>query len=177
MSRIVIGSGTTDSDGLVTGEYTGSGKGVVKFVAYNKEHTLQSETYAVIDASYYDDATSDKSSNYFIARDNSITYANNKYNVSIGASYNWIDLRAGTDLLEQIKGQSVKFKLDVETSSYRLIKTFINGSSSQISTPIFSDGTLELTDTIPSDATSVNFRIQGTLNQQFSFKNFLVYLI
>ena len=147
------------------------------YECWQKHCLFQSETYDIFDASYYDDATSDKSSNYFIARDNSITYANNKYNVSIGASYNWIELRAGTDLLNQIKGQSVKFKLDVETSSNTLIRTFINGSSSQISTSISSDGTLELTDTIPSDATSVNFRIQGTLNQQFSFKNFVVYLI
>ena len=138
---------------------------------------ILSETFVVCDASYYDDATSDNSSNYFIARDNSITYANNKYNVSIGASYSWIELRAGTDLLNQIKGQSVKFKLDVETSSNTLLRTLINGSLSQMSTTISSDGTLELTETIPSDATSVNFRIQGTLNQQFSFKNFIVYPI
>ena len=59
MGRILIGSGNTDLDGLVTGKYTGSSKGVVQFVAYNKERTLSSEIYEVFDVIQYVDKSSD----------------------------------------------------------------------------------------------------------------------
>lgn len=59
-SGAVIATGVTDSDGVVNGVYTGTGTGEVEFVAYNKERTVSSEIYEVMDAKHYDRAIQSK---------------------------------------------------------------------------------------------------------------------
>ena len=52
-----VGYGVTDANGVATTQYTGTGAGEVEIVAYNKERTLQSKTYGVLDCIFYDDGT------------------------------------------------------------------------------------------------------------------------
>ena len=52
MTRRLIGSGTTDSNGRISVPYTGTGAGKIQLVAVNGN--LESETYVLIDAPFFD---------------------------------------------------------------------------------------------------------------------------
>ena len=55
MRRLIV-TGTTDSNGRVTIEYTGTGAGRVQVTAETSDGSLSSETYELIDALIYDPA-------------------------------------------------------------------------------------------------------------------------
>ena len=65
MARRLIGTGTTDSNGRVTIEYTGTGAGRVQVTAETTDGSLSSETYEILDAIFLDWAvTGDKNDNW-----------------------------------------------------------------------------------------------------------------
>ena len=65
MARRLIGTGTTDSNGRVTIEYTGTGAGRVQLTAETTDGSLSSETYEILDAIFLDWAvTGDKNNNW-----------------------------------------------------------------------------------------------------------------
>ena len=59
MARRLIGTGTTDSNGRVTIEYTGTGAGRVQVTAETTDGSLSSETYSRYDVLFKDIVTED----------------------------------------------------------------------------------------------------------------------
>jgi len=179
MARNLIGTVTTDSNGEATFTYTGGGLGRIGFSA---EHgTFQSEIYDVIDALFYDPATSDRSNAYYLNTTyTSISYANNKYTVSYtGSSGAYVDIRS---LTNSVLGKTVNVSVDIETSNVETRLRLINGSTPIASTEYIStDGTLELTGVeIPDTASSIIFRIESRNTQSgdsIKFKNWNVYFV
>ena len=138
---------------------------------------FQSEIYELIDATYYDDTSSDKSSNYFVASGCSITHSTDKYIATMGSTYRFIELRTNSDLLNALKGKDVKFKVTIETSTNTTVRVMVNGTATGDNSTS-TDATIETSlVSIPSDATSVYFRIQGTVSSTFNFKDFIVYIV
>ena len=81
VSQSVILTGVTDSDGVVNGVYTGVGAGEVEFVAYNKERTLSSETYATWDTIWYD-----KDSATWNVSNGSTSYSDNTRSITLNSN-------------------------------------------------------------------------------------------
>lgn len=63
----VVGVGVTDSNGVATVSYTGKGTGLLNIKAITTEGIIQSETFIVLDAIFYDQAiTGHKNTNWTI---------------------------------------------------------------------------------------------------------------
>jgi len=142
---------------------------------------FQSEIYDVIDAVFYDPATSDRSNAYYLNTTyTSISYADNKYTISYtGSSGAYVDIRS---LTNSVLGKTVNVSVDIETSNVETRLRVINGSTPIASTDYIStDGTLELTGVeIPDTASSIIFRIESRNTQSgdsIKFKNWKVYPI
>ena len=141
-----------------------------------------SKTYGLLDALYFDDASTDKNANYLIGSGTSIEHQTNKYKVEFGSSTRYCVLRCNssknTDLFNLLKGKNVKFRVSLETSSSTSLDVRINTISVTTTSAISSDGTLETnTVAVPSDATQVDFWILGTANKTIYFDDFTVYQI
>lgn len=177
MAWTQIGTTTTDDNGIATFTYTGTGAGEVNFKVSNDDGSLVSETHNVIDALYYDDATTDNKSNYRYNSEMTVTHSNSKYTVQCGANYRRLNFYAGSDMLELLKGKTIKFRCSIETSINVQLILYVNNTSATSTANTSVDATLETSSyTIPSDATGVRFEIVGTVSQAFSFKDFLIYI-
>jgi len=142
---------------------------------------FQSEIYDVIDALFYDPATSDRSNAYYLNTTyTSISYANNKYTISYtGSSGAYVDIRS---LTNAVLGKTLNVSVDIETSNVETRLIVLDGNSTIKSTDYIStSGTLELTNVeIPSTSTGINFRIQSRNTQSgdsIKFKNWNVYFV
>ena len=189
---IYLGYGVTDANGVATLDhspsgsslshsYTGVGAGETGVVASLanpiNSSSSQSGTYTVIDALYYDDATTDNKANYTLGTGMTISHSNGKYTVQCTASYRRLNFYAGSDFLNLIKGKSVKFRCGIETSNNVQLIIYNSNTSVATSSTTSTDATLETASaSIPNDATAVRFEISGTVSQSFSFKDFVIYI-
>lgn len=173
------GSVVTDTNGEASITYTGTGIGDVTFeVTYD---TLLQETYELIDAIYYDTATSDQSSNYYYTPIGgvSFSYQNNWYVLTLGTSANYVQLNGLTD---NVKGKTINFEVELELNgaSTRL-EVYADSTRIGYSPYSTSNGVLSISDlAIPSDATNVYFRIVRRYTDDgdsIKFKNFKLYQI
>lgn len=141
--------------------------------------TNGSNTNAAIGGFYFDSCSVDNSSNYYIPSGNNITYDTNHYIINYGNEYRFIGLNANSDLLNGLKGQNVKFSVSLEASTPTSLVMLVDGEV-VTSKSISGNETTETVETdavsIPSNVTSVDFRIVGTANSTVNFKNFLVYV-
>lgn len=137
---------------------------------------IQSETYPLLDALYLDGATSDQSSIYTKATDNSMTFNTNHYEVNIGNSYRYVELRADATLLNLLKGKTIKFRANIGTSNTVAIHIRVNNVLASNEPSTSTDAIIE-TDSVdvPNDATSVYFRLIGVLNSTFNLNELVVY--
>lgn len=129
------------------------------------------------DTIYYDDNTSNKSSNYQTnsTQNNALTY-NNGYYVLTNANY--VSLNSIT---ADVKGKTVSFEVDaVLNGASARLEVYIN-EDTKIGQTLYSttDGTFKLTNVvIPSDATSVSFRLSRQFTDDgtsIKFKNWQIY--
>jgi len=122
----------------------------------------------------------DNHTRYTAPGSNSISYDNASkiYTVNYTPDYSWIDFRADSTLLNALKGKTIKFRLTVETKGAIWINIRVNNVQQGNTVSTSTDATIESEATsIPSDATSVYFRISKTPSSQvfsFKFKNLIV---
>ena len=196
MAKRYLGYGYTNAQGIAKLEfdadgeplshsYTGVGAGKIDIVA--ESGSLQSETYSILDAIYYDDCSTDTKSKYYInnADGTAKSYENNSIKVVCGtnSSRNYLFLRTqeNSGLLASLQGNTVKFKCDITGLNGKTVRAQIryNASTSSGYTSITSDGTIETNSlTIPSDATNVSFEIipqDWSSGDTYYCKNFTVY--
>lgn len=196
VNYIYLGYGVTDSNGVakldhdangdpISYSYTGTGAGEIDIVASLDnpigEGSIQSEIYEVIDALFYDSATSDRSNEYYLNTTyTSINYANNKYTITYsGSSGAYVDIRS---LTNEVLGKTINVSVDIETTNVETRLIVLNGNATIKTTEYIStDGTLTLTDVeIPTTSTGIIFRIQSRNTQNgdiIKFKNWRVYSV
>jgi len=139
-----------------------------------KINNTNSDSYLM----YYDDASTDRNTNYSIQTGMSISYGNAKYTVQCGDTYRRLNLIVSNALLNRLKGKNVKFKCDLESSNQCGLIVYTNNTIQSSKTLSSGSATLESDIvTIPSDASSVKFELVGSLNKSFTFKNFIVYTV
>lgn len=180
----IIGSDVTDSSGVATTNYTGVGYGECNFMATTRngiDDELNSSIIKMIDAIFYDDASSDKSSNYYINSHygTTLTYNNGYYILSLGTSANYADLRSITN---DVKGKTVNFEVDVVLNGASVRTRVYNGNNPfKSSAYTTTDGTITLENIeIPSDATSIILRLERRYTDDgnsIKFKNWRVYSV
>ena len=179
MGKRLIGTGTTDENGNVTISYTGTGAGKLQIVA--ECGSLQSETYEIVDAIYYDPATSDRSSDYYLNTTyTSITFADNKYTLGYsGSTGAYVDIRSLTNAL---LGKIITVSVDVELGSVETRLQVINGSANVSATDyVTGTTTLKLENVeLPSTSTQLIFRVTSrnvNNGDSIKFKNLKIYIV
>ena len=199
MSRILIGSGNTDLDGLVTGEYTGSSKGRVQFVAYNKERTLSSEIYEVMDTIKYDNGTDSTHNIWTVSSDASISYGEEyaTFTKSVtGNKYAQFDISEQSICIEfevcQSSGyrNSTFFRVSSSTeplyqcalqniSHYtgEWVKCRLTMSNGTVTFEDVTDSTKKHTSTYAGSIAILQFALLGSSFTELRFKNFKIYPI
>lgn len=181
---VSISDGTSVYSGITNnnGTYTKMGVSVntvTNFTAtYNTVNSSECTVYPCI---YRDYATSDNKSNYYIngAGGTTLTWSNEYYVLGLGSSSNYVDLKSITD---NVKGKTVNFKVDVVLNGASIrLRVFNEGTPLASSAYTTSDGTVKVENVaIPSDATSILFRIERrylTDGDSIKFKNFRIYSI
>ena len=198
-----LGYGTTDNNGIakldhddtgssIAHSYTGTGAGEIDVVASLDEEIVEgsivSEIYEIIDAIFFDDATSDKSSRFTKYRAN-VAFDGDKYKLSRNADGQcYIDIAYTGSAVNDLLGQTIRFECDiinsdaeVRLSTYRLV----NGSWQRTDSVYASNGTLSVPSsaiggvTIEENATAVQFRLDcGNLNnnEYVPFRNIKLYI-
>ena len=183
--RKKIGSGITDSNGVASCNYTGKAVGKMNVVAETKtdDRILQSEIYDVLDCIYYDDMSSDTSSNYYVnTANNSIGYNNGYVTITANTSTSgnlYVDLRSLTnDLIGKTVNVEVDVVLNGVSARLRILK---NGSSLMNSEYTTSDGTITLQNvdlTETADSYFIRLETRNTaIGDSIQFKNLKVYPI
>ena len=157
---------------------------ILKFyrVCFNKEHTLYSETYSVIDSIYYDEFSSDTSSRYYTNSNyTSLAYQDNSLKVTFGGSARYLRLRTNeNNILSDLQGKTITFKSNIKTSgntTCSIIYSTPSQSNVTISgNTINHNGVLIVTGSIPVDATQVIFNINvGTTGMSITVTDWLIY--
>ena len=147
-----------------------------------------SETYEIIDAIYYDDATSDKSSRFTKFHSN-VAFDGDKYKLSRNADGQcYIDIAYTGSAVNDLLGKTIRFECDIiqaDTEVRLFTFRLINGSWKRTDSVFASDGTLSVPSsatggvTIEENATAVQFRLDcGNLNnnEYVPFKNIKLYI-
>ena len=169
-------SGITNNQGT----YTKTGVSVNSITAFTASYkNVNSSEVTVYPTIFRDYATSDNKSNYYIngAGGTTLTWSNGYYVLGLGSSSNYVDLRSITN---NVKGKTVNFRVDVVLNGASIRLRVFNGSTPLASSAYTtSDGTVKLENVaIPSDATSILFRIERrflTDGDSIKFKNFVIY--
>ena len=169
MAKRLIGSGVTDSNGVVSIPYTGTGKGKLQIVA--ESGTLISEPYEFIDATMNQTG---KTTGWY---QSTVTLENNRLKwiyKSSGydtTSSQFVGLRSNA-LNNALKGTTFKvdFKLNQSSSKPVGLAVYYQDASSSydwvnVSLLVVTD-TLEhsVTSTIPSTSTNIWIRLQTSQN-------------
>ena len=198
MNYRYLGYGVTNSNGIakldhdsegnpIAHSYTGVGAGKVDLVASLDdsidEGSILSETYSIIDALYYDDATSDNTSTY--SKTNcTLVFDSDKYILTCSSDGNcYVQFEATGTALTNCLGKSMKFEFDIVSATANIravIYQQVNGSWSNVSSTGATSGNINVTSDINPSASRVQFRINandlgtsGTCN----LKNLMVYPI
>ena len=122
MAYRLMGTATTDSNGIATLTYTGAGRGKIQVVAIYEDNEYESAPIEILDCIIYDSMGTDTTSNYYCmtSSNNSITYdkgikltcgTGNRY-VQYGSTSNGI-----TTNLDRFKGKTVRFEAFVDPSN------------------------------------------------------------
>lgn len=164
------------------GTYTKMGVSVSTVTNFTATYnTVNSSECTVYPCIYRDYATSDNKSDYYItgAGGTTLTWSNEYYVLGLGSSSNYVDLKSITD---NVKGKTVNFKVDVVLNGASIrLRVFNGGTPLASSAYTTSDGTVKVENVaIPSDATSILFRIERrylTDGDSIKFKNFRIYSI
>jgi len=173
---------TTGSDGVATVSYTGKGTGLLNIKAVHG--IIQSEIYGLLDCLYYDDMSSDTTSNYYINSNySSKTYSGNAIILTIGSFNKYIQLGGnnGVSDVSPYLDKTVRFECHVKPSNTVRLQIFqyINGAYSNVSSDYVTEETdLYVDSTISESATRVLFRIDstnGSSEDTIEFKDFKVY--
>lgn len=175
----------TDQNGIATFVYEPQGAGLVNVIA---SFMLLQETFVLYDTFYYDDTSTDTTSNYFINSQSgtSISYENNKVKITCGTQNgrNMIELRTPKAPLADISGKKVRFEVDLSAVTRRMqcnIIQTINGASVTTNGEIITeDGTCYVEGDIDPTATLVRFQVipvSSAQNDTYYLTNFKVYSI
>ena len=65
MVKRLLGTATTDSSGVATLNYTGTGKGKIQLIAETNDGSLSSTAYEIIDSYFYDDGGTGSTANWY----------------------------------------------------------------------------------------------------------------
>ena len=134
-------------------------------------------TCSVINAIFYDDATTDRNTEYYLNTTyTSISHLNNEYEVTLGSAGQYVDLRS---ISSSLTGKTVVCSVDVElpTGVSARLRTY-ELSNSYATQYISGSGTLLLENIAVGEATSGYFRIElkdVSDGDKFKFKNWTVY--
>ena len=179
-TTIDSGSVTTGSDGTASISYTGTGVGDVSvIVSYG---SLLQETYEVIDAIYFDSASSDNTSRYAFNTSvgNSLTFEDGYYLMTGGNSSRYINYTMSN--VSALIGKTIRIEADLNTSDNVALGIFPHNSEgyvNHLSNWFEGEGTfhfdVELSDTTMD---SCLFRVYvKTTNATVEIKNFKIYPI
>ena len=179
-----------DKNFVIYENITGVTDGKGEFALYDvsvTDNTIFTASYGTVNSNevtiyhciYRDYATSDNKSNYYIngSGGTTLNWSNGYYVLGLGASSNYVDLKSITD---NVKGKTVNFKVDVVLNGTSIRLRVYNGNTVLANSPYTtSDGTVKVENVaIPSDATSILFRIERrylTDGDSIKFKNFVIY--
>ena len=200
MATRLIGSGTTDSQGKVNINYTGTGAGKLQLIA--KNGNLTSATYELIDATFYDPATTNNKNTNWLNYNNRMTIetdtqgttitnsnASNGYCFANGSDpFVFTDYCCEFDVLainDAVKwyhqnnssGTQDMFRIDsYYTSGTVHFKLECQGGSLKV----YTNGTLQTTVTnTVTGAMEVAFRLDAQTSdpRSIKYKNFVIYPI
>ena len=174
----LTGTVTDNGDGTYTYTLPSTNTGLHTLQA--KNDILTTDNITLLDASYYDDTTTDKHTDYYNITSSGVyvTYNDGYYTLTLGTGNNYVDIRKALD----INGKTVSFSVDVvlNGASVRLRAFHSGGTPIVSSSYTTTDGTITLEDIeIPSDATGTIFRLERrytTDGDYIQFKNFTVYV-
>lgn len=195
MAKRLIGTATTDAQGVATVSYVGEGAGVLNIQAELDDGSLQSEIYEIIDAMFSDLGTSDKSSSYTLSNvvyaqtDNYISLTNATggtrwVRVNVGGSSSYLDNQTdycieidvkninSTQLAIVFDGTSVNVKDYVSTSDFTHIKIYSSRSENKVYYVID-----DVTRNVNASNVTGNVQLRVGNNEGYSFKNFMIYPI
>ena len=193
MAERLIGTGTTNANGVASVTYTGNGRGKIDIVA--KSGRIQSEIYETIDGMFSDLGTSDKSSSYTLSN---VVYAqtddyiilNNStggtrwVRVNVGGSSSYLDNQTdycieidvkninSTQLAIVFDGTSVNVKDYVSTSDFTHIKIYSSRSENKVYYVID-----DVTRNVNASNVTGNVQLRVGNNEGYSFRNFVIYPI
>lgn len=110
MARKLIGTGVTDANGEATITYTGTGAGKLNIVA--ESGTFVSETYSIIDGTFFDEGTSENTKwNGELQR----SYGSN--GTTLTSTANWQVLYAGNPSITFLNPVTVEFDITAITDT------------------------------------------------------------
>ena len=176
-----LGSATTDANGRSKYNFTGSGAGEIDFIASLDNpitgSSIVSEPYSLLDAIFFDGATTDNSSRYYVnTTHTSIAFSTDHYELTFGADARYLDLR---NIVDSVKGKTVNVEVDLElpTGASAYVRTQ-NLSPNPQGTAVTGNATAKLENVVvPADNTNCYFRITFTASSGdvAKFKNFRIY--
>ena len=197
MVRRLIGTGTTDSNGQVVIEYTGTGAGRVQLTA--EAGDLISDTYEILDATFLDKGvTGDKNNNWTnysnratITTDDTGTtvtgYASSNayYICNADNAFTFTDYQCEFDVLEAAAGVRWYHQNEGGTNeNIFTLNTYLTGSchvkiivTDGVAT-LYVDGVQRTTTNLTVDSPyEVAFRFTNGATNQIKYANFIIYPI
>ena len=184
----LVGIFNTNNNGQIQYTYTGDGSGKHNFIVRNGRFV--SEPCNIIDALFFDDASTNRSSEYNLYHCN-LSHNNGEYTITRnGDGECYVDFVFNTSKgnLSEVVGKTIRFECEIISSdaTMRLITyqyttrwSATNGAdatSGVLSVPSTAIGGV----TIDNTATSIQFRISANnlgSNQTLKFKNFKLYVV
>lgn len=199
-----IGYGVTNSNGVAhldhdpqgnpINGYTGTGAGEVDVIASTDnpiiDGSIVSEPYEVIDALFFDDASTNRNSEYSPYHCN-LSHNNGEYTITRnddGECYVDFIFNTSKGNLSEVVGKTIRFECEIISSNATMkLITYqyttrwnatkgVDATSGVLSVPSTPIGGV----TIDNTATSIQFRISANNlgnNQTLKFKNFKLYVV
>lgn len=141
---------------------------------------FQSEIYELIDAIHYDDASVDRTSDYYYNPNyGTLTHSDGYYTLSMNGVANYVNIKSAIG--NNVKGTTFNFEVDVVLNGASVRTRVYEGTTPIASSPYTaSDGTITLENvTVPSDSTNnISIRLERRYNNDgdsIKFKNYTIY--
>ena len=170
MATRLIGSGTTDSQGKININYTGTGAGKLQLIA--KQGNLTSDTFILYDALFNGKSTT---TGWY----GNVEVENNRVKWTVPSTDKYVGCNNAT-LLADASGNTITTTVKISSDrNVRLTCYYYTTTWTQINSTLISAGTTEevsLTSNIPVDATRVWCRLQSNSSQDLLDEGDVVYI-
>ena len=179
MAKRLIGTATTDSNGVASVSYVGEGAGVLNIQAETDDGSLQSEIYEVLDCIFVGEGKTTGWLDGTSTTVTNVTLENGVVKWTVPSSSQYLGYRnnSASDLV----GETIKTTVNLtSTKNVRLSAyAYVNSAWTNINSVLINTGTTTdttLTVTIPEGTTGIWIRLQSNSSSDLLSQGDIVYV-